>query len=445
MSSLEVNMLDIGKKAKISGIKLSSSKIDVRNNILEEIIKELRIYRDEILDSNSKDVKYSLENGLSESLIMRLKFDESKFESCIKSIENVIELDDPIGKVTLSNEITSNGLKLYRKTCPIGVILIIFESRPEVVIQIASLTIKSGNSVILKGGKEAVNTNTVMMKCLNNAIKNSCGKYKNIDHNIVQIVYNHDEIDELLLLNDYIDLIIPRGSGKLVNSIKKRTSIPVLGHSDGVCMIYLHYDSNINDALDIVIDSKTDYPSACNSVETLLVHKKILNTFLPLLEERINQLGIKLIYHADEYCINYLGKNNNSCVFKLSESLYHHEFGSLEICIKSVDDIDEAISHINKYSSHHTDVILTKDESIASKFISEVDSACVFHNCSTRFSDGYRFGFGTEIGISTSRIHARGPVGLEGLLTYKYILRGNGQTIKKYKDGAFEFTRKQIK
>ncbi|KAH7648344.1 hypothetical protein FG379_000268 [Cryptosporidium bovis] len=442
MSFVNNDMLDVGKNARISGIKLSSISINERNSILREIINELNIFKDEILYNNSKDIKYSVENGLSESLIMRLKFDENKFNSCIKSIESVIEFDDPIGKITLSNEITSDGLKLYRKTCSIGVILIIFESRPEVAIQIASLTIKSGNSVILKGGKEAINTNTTIMKCLNNAIKKSSKKYDNVEQNIVQMVYSHNDINELLLLNDYIDLVIPRGSRELVNSIKKRTSIPVLGHSDGVCMLYLHYDSNIDNALDIIIDSKTNYPSACNSLETLLIHRNLVELFLPLLSNKVNELGIKLIYHADEYCINYLINNNN--VFKLDESLYHHEFGSLEICIKSVDSIDEAIDHINKYSSHHTDVILTEDEGIASKFVSEVDSACVFHNCSSRFSDGYRFGFGTEIGISTSRIHARGPVGLEGLLTYKYILKGNGQTIKKHNDGVFEFTRKPI-
>lgn len=442
MSEILLNIQEIAKNSRDSGIELSSSTIEERNAILEHFAEEIYLNRNEILEANKKDIENSEKNGISESMKMRLFLDESKLKACISSVRDVMNLDDPLGKCTLSREITSNGLKLYRKTCPIGVILVIFEARPEVAIQISSLTIKSGNAVILKGGKEAINTNKAILNCIENAISQVKKNYININKEIIQMVFSHDDVNKLLSFNQFIDLVIPRGSSELVHMIKKNTCIPVLGHADGVCMLYVHVDAKISDGVEIVIDGKLDYPAACNSLETLLIHKDKLSEFLPALLLRLSEQKKHIRFYSDKECLKYLQGEKDVC--ELTEDLYHHEFSSEGMCVKSVSSMDEAIAHINQYGSHHTDVILTQDELVAASFMNRVDSACVFHNCSSRFSDGYRFGFGAEIGISTTRIHARGPVGLEGLLTYKYILKGQGQTVSQSKHGKFTFTKKDI-
>ncbi|KAK9171765.1 glutamate-5-semialdehyde dehydrogenase [Cryptosporidium meleagridis] len=442
MSEEILDIGEIARRSRESGIQLSSSTVEERNAILEHFAEEIYLNRNEILEANMKDMDNSIKNNISEPMKMRLLLDESKLKACISSVRDVMNLEDPLGKYTLSREITSNGLKLYRRTCPIGVILVIFEARPEVAIQISSLTIKSGNAVILKGGKEAINTNKAILNCIENAINQVKKNYVNINKEIVQMIFSHEDVNKILSFNQFIDLVIPRGSGELVHMIKKNTCIPVLGHADGVCMLYVHVDANISEGVEIVIDGKLDYPAACNSLETLLIHRDKLSEFLPALLLRLKEEGKHIKFYSDKECLKYLEGENDVC--ELIESLYHHEFSSNEMCVKSVSSMDEAIAHINQYGSHHTDVILTQDEKLAASFMNRVDSACVFHNCSSRFSDGYRFGFGAEIGISTTRIHARGPVGLEGLLTYKYTLRGQGQTISQFKHGKFTFTRRDI-
>lgn len=436
-----LSMEEVARRSREAGVELSSSTIEGRNSVLEHLAEEIYLNRGEILEANRRDMESSERSGISESMKMRLFMDESKLKACINSVRDVMSLDDPLGKCTLSREITSDGLKLLRTTCPIGVVLVIFEARPEVAIQISSLTIKSGNAVILKGGKEAVNTNKAILTCIQNAVNQAKKNYINISQEIVQMVFSREDVSQLLSLNQFIDLVIPRGSGELVHMIKKNTCIPVLGHADGVCMLYVHVDANMPEGVEIVIDSKLDYPAACNSLETLLIHRDKLSEFLPSLLQRLKEQRRQIRFYSDKECIKYLEGEE---VLELTEDLYHREFGSNEMCVKCVSGVDEAISHINRYGSHHTDVILTQDRGVAASFMSRVDSACVFHNCSSRFSDGYRFGFGAEIGISTSRIHARGPVGMEGLLTYKYILKGQGQTMAQFKSGKFTFTRRKI-
>ncbi|KAJ1609495.1 pantothenate kinase 4 [Cryptosporidium canis] len=433
---------EIARRSRESGLELSSSTVEERNLVLERFAEEIYLNRNEILEANKLDMENSERNGVSESMRMRLLMDEPKLRACISSVRDVMNLEDPLGKCSLAREITSNGLKLFRRTCPIGVILVIFEARPEVAIQISSLTIKSGNAVILKGGKEALNTNKAILNCVHNAINRVKKNYVNIKEEIVQMIFSHQDVKELLSLNQFIDLVIPRGSGKLVHMIQENTCIPVLGHADGVCMLYVHVDANISEGVDIVVDSKLDYPAACNSLETLLVHRDKLSEFLPALLSRLREQRREIRFYLDRECFGYMADWGD--VRELTEDLYHHEFSSNEMCVKSVSGLDEAVSHINRYGSHHTDVILTQDSDTAASFMSRVDSACVFHNCSSRFSDGYRFGFGAEVGISTTRIHARGPVGLEGLLTYKYLLKGQGQTLAQFKNGEFTFTRREI-
>lgn len=442
MSDSLLSMDEVARRSRDAGLELSSSTIEGRNSVLEYLAEEIYLNRGEILEANRRDMESSEMSGVSESMKARLFMDESKLKTCINSVRDVMSLGDPLGKCTLSREITSDGLKLFRTTCPIGVVLVIFEARPEVAIQISSLTIKSGNAVILKGGKEATNTNKAILACIRNALNQARKNYISINQDIVQMVFSREDVNQLLSLNHFIDLVIPRGSGELVHMIKKNTCIPVLGHADGVCMLYVHVDTNVSEGVEIVIDSKLDYPAACNSLETLLVHRDKLSEFLPALLRRLREQRRRIRFYSDRECFKYLEGEEE--VLELTEDLYHHEFSSNEMCIKSVSGVDEAVSHINRYGSHHTDVILTQDRGVAASFMSRVDSACVFHNCSSRFSDGYRFGFGAEIGISTARVHARGPVGLEGLLTYKYILKGQGQTMAQFKGGKFTFTRREI-
>ncbi|KAF7458232.1 glutamate-5-semialdehyde dehydrogenase [Cryptosporidium felis] len=387
--SMHPEVLEVARRARESGMKLSASSLEQRNSILKRLIEELNMNKKEILEANKVDLENSAKTGIKESLKSRLIFDQDKLENCVRSVKDVIELEDPLGKCTLSREITSNGLELYKKTCPIGVILVIFEARPEVAIQISSLAIKSGNAVILKGGKEAINSNKAIISCIQTAISKTRTKTANDpEDKFIQMVFSREEVHDLLQLSKFIDLVIPRGSSELVQIIQKNTCIPVLGHADGVCMLYLHVDSNLDEAVEVVLDSKADYPAACNSIETLLVHGDLVSDFFPKLLDRMKELGLKIKFYSDPGCMESLAKAGADAE-ELTEALYHHEFGSLEMCVKSVSGLEEAISHINRYGSHHTDVILTRDREIAESFLNKVDSACVFHNCSSRFSDGY--------------------------------------------------------
>lgn len=365
------------------------------------------------------------ENGIAESVMKRLKFDEHKLSDVINGIYELIRLADPLGKVQLNRQL-DEGLVLKRISCPIGVIGIIFEARPDALVQISSLCIKSGNCAVLKGGKETARTNKVLFDIIYAAAV-SQGAPKGC---MLQAEL-HNEIDELLSCHDTVDLLIPRGSNAFVQYIMNNTKIPVMGHADGICHIYADSDLETEKAIKVLVDAKTQYTAACNATETLLVNRKIAKDFLPKAAEALTKAGVTL--RGTEEVSKII-----SCMV-MEEDDFHTEYLNLIISIKLVDDVYEAIAHINKFGSHHTDCILTENDQTADLFMQLVDSAGVYQNCSTRFADGFRYGFGAEVGISTSKIHARGPVGLEGLVTYKYKLTGNGHIVGDYASGKKQF------
>ncbi len=416
----ENNFLNIAKKAKEVSKKTAVLSSDIKNKALSEMAKALDSKRDFIFEANKKDLQEAslmVEKGeLSQSLYNRLKLDENKMRDMIQGIIDISNLPEPIGKTLLKREL-DEGLILKKISCPIGVLGIIFEARPDVISQISALALKSSNVVILKGGREAVNTNKAIMEVIHTALS----KVDELPEGIITQVFTRDDVAEMLKCDKYIDLIIPRGGNSLVKFIKENTKIPVLGHADGICHLFVDKSADFNKALNIIIDSKTQYPSACNSVETLLIHKDFPNA--EDLLEKLKSAGIKLISEPESW---------------------HKEYSDKILAYKFVDSVEAAIDHINTYSSGHTDGIITEDKASADRFLSAVDSAGVYHNASTRFADGFRYGFGAEVGISTNKTHARGPVGLEGLTIYKYTLEGCGQIVKDYVDGTKKFTHKDI-
>ncbi|KAH0462054.1 hypothetical protein IEQ34_009629 [Dendrobium chrysotoxum] len=355
------------------------------------------------------DIADSLE--ANEKLI--LTENGADISSLANSIRILANMEDPVGCIVRRTEV-ADGLILEKTLCPLGVLLIVFESRPEALVQIASLAIRSGNGLLLKGGKEAMRSNMVLHKIITEAIP------ENVGQKLIGLVTSRDEIPDLLKLDDVIDLVIPRGSSRLVSQIKESTKIPVLGHADGICHVYIDKSANMEMAKQIVLDAKTDYPAACNAMETLLLHEDLLNT---------NGLNDILAELRSEGVVLF-GGPRASLAFEIPETnSFHHEYSSMACTIEVVDSVLSAIEHIHSYGSAHTDCIITEDKEIAEIFLNQVDSAAVFRNASTRFCDGARFGLGAEVGISTSRIHARGPVGVEGLLTTRWLLRGNGQVV----------------
>ncbi|MBI4439364.1 glutamate-5-semialdehyde dehydrogenase [Candidatus Woesearchaeota archaeon] len=405
--------------AKKASHFLASAPKDLKNAALKKIAEALMKNSKEILAKNRMDVSNAVKSNMKEALIKRLKIDDAKIKEMIKIVESVIALEDPIGK-TLESRMLDKNLELYKVSTPIGVVCAIFESRPDALVQISALCIKSGNAAILKGGSEAINTNRVLAGIIRKAIA-SASKSLN---NAVQLVETREEISRLLEMEDEIDLIVPRGSNAFVKYIQDSTRIPVLGHSEGICHVYIDKYADEKKALQICVDSKVQYPAACNSMETLLVQKDIAGSILPKLKGILENEGVEL--RGCERTRKIIKAN------KATENDWKTEYTDLILSIKIVDDVEEAIAHINRYGSRHTDSIVTENETNALKFINEVDSGSVFHNCSTRFSDGYRYGLGAEVGISTNKTHARGPVGLEGLTIYKYILKGKGHVVSAY-------------
>ena len=353
---------------------------------------------------------------LKSSVYNRLKLNENKLQDMIHEIEGVIMLEDPVGKVLIERELDED-LILKKITVPIGVIGVIFEARPDVITQISALAIKSGNAVILKGGKEATNTNRILLGILNSALK----AFPEFPDGVLNQVYTHADVEEMLKADEDIDLIIPRGSNHLVKYIKSNTNIPVLGHADGICHIYIDETASLEIAKAVVVDAKCQYPAACNAVETLLINDKFKWT-------------VDLLAHL----------KNNGIELIEKPTTYAYEYGEKKLALRTVISTEEAIFHINKFGSHHTDCIISRDETNIAKFMNEVDSAGVYANVSTRFADGYRYGFGAEVGISTNKTHARGPVGVEGLTIYKYTLEGKGQIVADYASGKKSFHHKDL-
>ncbi len=424
------DLLEKADKVRLASIKISQTENQNRIKALNFMADYLEKNSKEILEANSADYSSAEKKGISSALLSRLKLSKAKLNAGIEGVRKVGELADPVNQVQIKRKL-SNGLILERKTVPIGVLGIIFESRPDAVMQISSLAIRSGNGVMLKGGSEANLTNTAIVKALQAGLNAS-----DFDKNAICLLTSRKDSMAMLNLEKYINLIIPRGSNELVKFIQENTRIPVLGHADGICHLYIDIEANLEMALSVALDSKIQYPAACNAIETLLIHKNIAPAFLEKAIPLFNSNDVKLI--GDKRSVD-LGLK-----YEASVKDWQTEYLDLILSIKIVDDLEEAITHIQKYSSKHTDGIITENLSSANKFMNEVDSAGVFHNCSTRFADGFRYGFGAEVGISTQTLPPRGPVGLEGLVTYKYFLKGDGNIVDDFSSGKAIYTHKDL-
>ncbi|XP_058729203.1 delta-1-pyrroline-5-carboxylate synthase-like isoform X3 [Vicia villosa] len=415
--------------ARNSSRRLQALKSEERREILLAVADALEKNQKLIRLENDADIDDASEAGYDKSLISRLTLKPEKISSLAKSVRVLADMEEPIGQILKRTEL-ADDLVLEKISCPLGVLLVIFESRPDALVQIAALAIRSGNGLLLKGGKEARRSNAILHKIIASVMPDT------VSGKLIGLVTSRDEIPDLLKLDDVIDLVVPRGSNKLVSQIKESTRIPVLGHADGICHIYVDKSANIDMAKHIVRDAKTDYPAACNALETLLVHKDLSSN------GGLNELILELQREG----VELYGGPKASAMLNISEaSSLHHEYSSLACTIEIVDDVSAAINHINKHGSAHTECIVTEDSEVAETFLSQVDSAAVFHNASTRFCDGARFGLGAEVGISTSRIHARGPVGVEGLLTAKWILRGSGQVVDGDRGVKYTFKEQPLK
>lgn len=396
--------------AKKDSAWLSALDTKARNNALMKIAEALESSKEAIFKANKEDLDNAVKAEIPAPILARLKFDESKLSSCVQGIRDLIGLEDPLNKILLKRQLDEN-LVLTKITCAIGVIGVIFESRPDALVQISSLCVKSGNCAILKGGSEAAHTNRILFDTIHHA-----GVEAGLPEHFLTLVEDRAGIAELLGCHDYIDLIIPRGSNEFVQYIMANSKIPVMGHADGICHIYVAEDADIDMALKIIEDSKTQYAAACNAVETLLVNEQIYDNLVSRITDKI----------------------------ELREGDFNKEYLDWIMTVKKVSGLQEAIESINANGSHHTDCIITTDAAKADEFMRYVDSAGVYWNCSTRFADGFRYGFGAEVGISTGKLHARGPVGLDGLVTYKYKLAGNGQIVGDYASGKKSFHFKDI-
>ncbi len=421
---------DLGSSVKQASIKLAAAGADLKNKALSYIAEELISRKEEVLAANIQDVEKATKENLAAPLLKRLKFDEGKLKETIDGINSLISLEEPVGRTLLSTEL-DDGLELYRVTCPIGVIGVIFESRPDALVQISTLCLKSGNGVLLKGGAEAMCTNRVLTDIIIKATEKA-----GIPSGWIKLLETRAEVNEMLKLDKYIDLIIPRGSNEFVRYIMDNSRIPVMGHADGICHCYVDAEAEVEMAVNVVVDSKTQYVAVCNALETLLVNKDIAATFLPELKKALDVKNVDIV-GCDRTCeiIN---------VDKATEEDWKTEYLDYKLSIKIVDSIQDAIEHINTYGSGHTDSIITKNKSKVAEFMSLVDSGNVLWNCSTRFSDGFRYGFGAEVGISTSKIHSRGPVGLDGLLIYKYMLLGDGHIVGDYASRTKTFKHRKM-
>ena len=420
---MEKTVKQIAQQAREASIIMAALPSDQKNRALERIARALVENGEAILQANSLDVRNAREAGLAEPLMKRLVFNESKLTDVVKGLSDMAKLPDPIGKTTYQNQMDT-GLDLYRVTCPIGVIGIIFESRPDALVQISALCLKSSNAVLLKGGSEAAGTNQILTGIIREATA-----AEDIPDGWISLLLTRTDVMDLLERDEEVDLIIPRGSNQFVRMIMDNTRIPVLGHAEGVCHTYADEQCDPDTAVRVLLDAKTQYAAVCNATETILIHQGIAPFLLPLLKENFDRHHVE-IFGCERTC---------AMIPCRPVADWHTEYLDYKVSVKIVSDIDEAIRHINRYGSKHTEAILTREESSARRFMSLVDAGNVFWNCSTRFSDGFRYGFGAEVGVSTSKIHARGPVGLEGLTTYKYKLFGNGQIVGDYATGKSTF------
>ena len=419
-------VVELAHAAREASRTLANLSTSAKDAALETIAVALERHFDAILAANGEDTihgKQMVARGeMTESLYQRLVLNKEKLAGMISGVRAVRELADPSGKI-LDKTLLDTGLVLEKVTCPLGLLAIIFEARPDAITQISALAIKSGNGVILKGGAEVERTMKAVLIAIHEGLREA-----GVPEGAVSAVYGRDAVATLLKLDDVIDLVIPRGSNALVQAIQRSTQIPVLGHADGVCHVYVDADADLKMATAVAVDSKVQYPAVCNAAETILVHRAVAAEFLPGVAEVLRANSVRLRGDLETELLLQGGVSMEL----VQDDEWHTEYSDLAVAIRVVESMDAAIAHVNRWGSHHTDAIMTENKAAAARFMSEVDSATVCHNCSTRFADGFRFGLGAEVGISTSKLHARGPVGLEGLVTYKYKLNGSGQVVKDY-------------
>ena len=416
--------------AKQASYAMAALDSETKDNALQAIAAALLSNAKAIISANEADLAQSRGENLATPLLKRLVFDRKKLEETVEGVRSTVSLPDPVGKMLMATEL-DEGLELFRISCPIGVMGIIFESRPDALVQISTLCLKSGNAVLLKGGREATYTNRILFEIIRDASVGS-----GLPEGWIHLMEGRDEVNAMLALDEYVDLIIPRGSNAFVRHIMDNSRIPVMGHADGICHAYVDAAANLERAVQLVFDSKTQYVAVCNALETLLVHSQIAEAFLPMLKQALDEKDVAL--YGDDRAQAIIGCQ------PATEQDWKTEYLDYILSIRIVDSLDEAIDHINHYGSGHTDMIVSEDKEAVDRFMQRVDSGNVFANCSTRFSDGFKYGFGAEVGISTNKLHARGPVGLEGLVTYKYKLFGQGHVAADYAEKRKTFTHRAI-
>ena len=428
--SAVLSVAAMAKLARMAAREMAATPPALRNGALEAMAEALDRERARILEANQEDLRQAREEQLASPLLSRLELNERKLTQLADGLAALRGLPDPLNRPLMARELT-DGLRLYRVTCPIGVLGVVFESRPDALVQIASLALKSGNAVLLKGGREAARTNEALYEALDRAVRAA-----GIPRGWAGLLRTREDVTDMLGLEEDIDLLIPRGSNAFVRYIMDHTHIPVMGHAEGLCHTYVDAGADLDMAVKVLVDAKTQAYAVCNATETLLVHQAIAPAFLPRAAEALGQKGVRLL--GDERTRALI-----ACE-PATEEDWSAEYLAPVLSIRVVDSVEEAVGHINRYGSHHTDAILTGDAAAERYFVRHVDSAGVYVNCSTRFADGYRYGFGAEVGISTGRLHARGPVGLEGLCTYKYVLLGSGQTVAETLDGSCPFVHRDF-
>lgn len=433
IDAFQVPVAEMAKRARVSSRHLARLSNDSRNEILMAAARAIESGAQRILDANERDCRAAeplvASGRMSAAIFARLRVTAKGIKEMAARVRDVARLPDPLGRRLAATEL-DDKLVLFKETCPLGVVAIVFESRPDVVPQVASLALKSGNALILKGGAEAEHTNEMLVRLLRRCLES----FSSVQADVVQLLHTRADVMQLLTLQRDVDLIIPRGSREFVEFVARNSRVPVLGHGEGVCHVYVDSAADVEKAIRITLDSKTQYPAACNAVETLLVHQGIAQRFLPRVVDELKAAGVEI-----RACRETAALLEGKGVKPAKEADWATEYSDLILSIKLVSDLDEAITHIQRYGSSHTEAIVTEDAEAARNFMEEIDAAGVFHNASTRFADGFRFGLGAELGISTSKLHARGPVGLEGLTTYKYKLFGDGHIVAEYSRGTRRF------
>jgi glutamate-5-semialdehyde dehydrogenase len=438
LQASESSVASIARRARVASRAIAKLSADVRNQVLIAVAQAIEQGARKILEANERDCR-AAESGavagrMSAAMLARLRVTDRGIAQMAAQVREVARLEDPLGRKLSATEL-DDGLVLYKESCPFGVIGVIFESRPDTVPQLASLALKSGNAVLLKGGAEAAHTNEATVSIWRACLE----KFPAVPADSINLLQTRADVKEMLALDRDVDLIIPRGSYALVQFIMQHSRIPVLGHSEGICHVYVDRAADLDKALDIAYDSKVQYPAVCNAAETLLVHEAVAGKFLPRMVAKLREGKVEI--RGDSKTIALLPKD---AIVPATEEDWATEYSDLILSVKIVIDLDEAIEHVNRYGSRHTDAIVTEDAEAARRFLNEVDAAGVFQNASTRFADGYRYGLGAEVGISTSKLHARGPMGLEGLTTYKYKLHGDGHTVGPYAKGEKKFKHQRL-